>query len=98
MTQPERHVNNLFTGLGLVFGETIMNGNAISTTWNAAVFIAACIPAAVLWAADGPVTFRFEPDAETWKPRAETISVSYENPGTADSAGCLRVRGRIAGG
>lgn len=75
-----------------------MHGNASSAIGKALACVVTLVPSAMLSAADGSVTFRFESDVETWKPRAGTIAVCHEQPGAAGSAGCLRVRGRIEEG
>ncbi len=64
-----------------------------------AVPIFAALPQVSLAADEATRTvWQFESNVDTWKPRAGTIAVSHEQPGAADSAGCLRVRGRIEGG
>ena len=54
--------------------------------------------ASILTAEDSRQSFDFERGMESWRPIAESIQVSHEKPGAADSAGCLRVQGRIEGG
>ncbi|MCH5378294.1 MAG: hypothetical protein JJ992_30425, partial [Planctomycetes bacterium] len=56
-----------------------MNGNAIATTWKAAVLVVAFAPSAVLSAEDAAATFRFESDVEAWKP----LQVEFQSPDEA---------------
>jgi hypothetical protein len=81
-----------------MFGEMTMNRDGVSAAWRAVILGMALVQSCLLMAADAPAVFCFESEVETWKPRADTITVRHEEPGAIDSAGCLRIHGRIEGG
>ena len=75
-----------------------MNQRYFIASWRATWLCVVFAHASILMAEDSRLTFDFERDVESWRPRAESIQVSHEKPGAADSAGCLRVQGRIEEG
>lgn len=75
-----------------------MNRKYIIEFWRATLLCVVLGHASILIAEDSRLTFDFERDMETWKPRAESIQVSRGQGGAADSVGCLHVQGRIESG
>ena len=75
-----------------------MKRKYIIACWQVTLVCVVFARISLLMAEESRLTFDFERDVETWKPRAESIQVSREEGGAADSAGCLRVQGRIEKG